>query len=83
MIIALPSNTATDYVAQFVVTEDTSFASQKSFGWVTQNGIATAQDYATTAIDVSNEVVIQAKATLANGSDTIEVNYVMVEYWKV
>ena len=79
--IALPSNTGTDYVAQFTVSEYTDFAHQNCFGWVTQNAVATAQDYAAATVDVSQEVTIQAKATLANGSDDVYVEHVMVEYW--
>jgi hypothetical protein len=79
--IALPSNTATDYVAQFIIMEHTNFKNQKCFGMVFQNGQSVAQDYATATVDVSDEIVIKAQMTNANASDDIYAECVLVENW--
>ena len=80
--IACPSNTATDWLAQFTVSEHTDFANQNCTGYFMQPATTyVALDYAAATVDVSQEVIIQAKATLANASDEVYVNYVLVEYW--
>ena len=83
--IAIPSNTALDWYAQFTVSCYQDMAHQRCFGLVAVNGATTyvAVDDAAATVDVSQEITIKAQATLANASDDIYVNHVMVETWQV
>lgn len=83
--IAIPSNTAVDWMAEFIVSAHTDFAHQNCLGRVFVNSASTyvAVDYAAATVNVSQESTIKARLTLANGSDEVTCNYCLVEYWKV
>ena len=83
--IAIPSNTAVDWNAQFTVCCYENMAKQRCFGEVKVNGATTyvAVDDAAATVDVSQEITMKAQATLASASDDIYVNHVMLETWQV
>lgn len=82
--LAVPTNTAVDWTATFLISEHTNMANQNCFGIVHASAtVLSISDYAAATVDVSAESTIQAKLVLANGSDEVTCNYVLVEYWKV
>lgn len=83
--IVVPSNTALDFVAQFTICQHTDMKHQNCFGEIKVNGATTyvAVDYAAATADVSQGTTIKAQATLANGADTVAIEYVLVECWQV
>jgi hypothetical protein len=82
--LAVPTNTAVDWTAQFVVCEHTNFKNQNCFGTVHASAtVLSISDYAAATVDVSEETVIKAQMTLANASDSVTCSYVLVECWIV
>jgi hypothetical protein len=84
--LTLPANAADEFMASFIVSFHTNNKKQNCHGIVYQ-GVATTEafvsDYAAATVDVNAGATIQAKATLANGSDEVYVYYALVEYWQV
>ncbi|MFA4826471.1 MAG: hypothetical protein WC593_15075 [Methanoregula sp.] len=82
--IAIPTNTAVDWMAVLTVTEHTDFKHQNVSEFVaTSATVLSAYDTATGTVDVSNDITLKAQITLANASDSVTCNYVLVECWKV
>lgn len=82
--LAIPTNTAVDYMAQFTISEYTDFAHQRTSAFIaTSATVLSAFDQDVGTVDVSQETVITAKMTVANASDDGYVNYLLVEYWQI
>jgi hypothetical protein len=82
--IAIPTNTAVDWTAQFTVTEHTGFAHQHCYGHIlTSATVLSAMDYASATVDVSQQTTIKLQQTLASASDTLVIDHVLIEYWKL
>lgn len=82
--LAIPTNTAVDYKGVFTVSEYSNFAHQHCTAQIdTSATVLSAFDYAAATVNVSEETTIEMKVTLANASDDIYVEYVLVECWNV
>ena len=82
--IAIPTNTAVDWMAQITISEHTNFKNQNVSELVFASAtVLSAQDIATGTVDVSGDTVMKGQMVLANASDSVTCNYVLLEAWKV
>ncbi len=82
--VAIPTDTAVDWWAQFTIAEHTDFAHQGGAGIIlTSATVLSALDVVTGTVNVSNQSVIKAQMTLANAADSVTCSYVLIECWRV
>lgn len=82
--LAIPTNTAVDFYAQFIVHEVGDFAHQQNSALCLASAtVLAATDYNASAVNVSETSTIKLRQTLASASDTLVIDYIMIEYWKI
>ena len=82
--LAVPTNTAVDFFWQATVHEVTSFASQHNVALCLASAtVLSAMDYNASTVNVSETSTIKLQQTLASASDTLVIDYLVIEYWKL
>ena len=81
---AIPTNTAVDFYMQLMVHEVGDFAHQQNSAIVFASAtVLSGMDYNASAVNVSETSTIKLKQTLASASDSLVIDYIMIEYWKL
>lgn len=83
LTLALPSNTAVDFLGEFYVAAHTDFAHQNCWGYILSQTVLSVMDQAQTTASTVQDVVLKAQVTLASASDEIFIKYCKVEYWQI
>jgi hypothetical protein len=82
--LAVPTNTAVDFFWQATVHEAGDFAHQQNSAFcLTSATVLSAFDYNASTVNVSEKSTIKLKQTLASSSDTLVIDYILIEYWKL
>lgn len=80
MTLTASGSTASDYVADFTLTELTDYAHQKIFGCLRSHGFATC-DYASATKDVSGSTTVKVIIESQHASDGVTAEYTVIEHW--
>jgi len=82
--LAIPTNSAVDFFWQATVHEVGDLAHQQNVALCLASATVLAgMDYNASAVNVSETSTIKLKQTLASASDTLVIDYIMIEYWKI
>ncbi len=82
--LAIPTNTAVDFITQFIVHEVGDFAHQQNSALCLASAtVLSACDYNASTINVSEESTIKIQQTLASASDSLIIDYFLAECWKL
>jgi hypothetical protein len=82
--LAIPTNTAVDYFWQATVHEVGDFAHQQNVAICLASAtVLSAMDYNASTVNVSQTSTIKLKQTLASASDSLVIDYILIEYWKL
>jgi len=82
--LAIPTNTAVDFLWQGIVHEVGDLAHQQNSAICFASAtVLSAMDYNASAVNVSENSVIKLRQTLASASDTLVIDYILIEYWKL
>ncbi len=82
--LAIPTDTAVDFFSQFTIHEVGDLAHQQNVGLCLASAtVLSAMDYNASTVNVSETSTIKLKQTLASASDSLIIDYILIEYWKI